>query len=614
MLHPLNLDRTYLQHWNADDALRELYVNAWDANGNKKPRMELSPTGNELTITNDGTLELSDFIYSASAKDTSRYQSGKFGAGLKDALAPLMRSEVTVKFITNEHIFTIVEQAAEMVGKVMLHVLVENVPEPSANAKRQTCVQLTGTDQKIAAMWEDFNRRLVLPKAWKPAYTGEQGELYNQPGGKIYLDYIKISEDKRLRFSYNFYAVHPDIRYNLMNRDRKNVTDEVYSIALGNLIFEAYCESEKVRKWFDTSGRKRKKELNYSKDLQNDRIDPWLVQAPSTIPEPIPTLQQPSSNTPVVVKPPTPQQDQVRPTAPTTTTTTTTTKTVIQTVAPPKPAMHVKPRQVEFFLPGNAQGLQSKCDEIMGGPSDNPSASCIKREVEEQLLRNLSSDEFEVQVPASNINHRDTKSDLALVVVFKTDHPEELRFAFLLAVAQTISGPGTQLPQCVTFTHNATGYEVDLIPAVPGDPICNSIQQDAHPNLMLLRQVTQLVQHWVEKNEIQLEGSAVEQLTLFVIPRQKNLVKWTLDVAVAKVFELMANLIPNTKVIGWLQTIEVNNQGMAGGCTLEIVSPEEGVGNLADWFTMDDLRKLKALAHSQLTRFQLAMPLCYYKY
>ena len=240
----LNIEKI-LENWETYHAIREIIANALD-------EQLLTDTKDvEITIDNN-TWHIRD--YGRGLKYTNLTQNenqekltnpsviGKFGIGLKDALATFDRKGIKVLIKSKFGDITLSKTAKE--GFADIITLHANISEPTDDNFIGTKFIIDGaTDEDITKA-----KNLFLK------FTGEQilektkaGDIVNKVGsiGKIYINGVKVAEEERFLFSYNITQLTSAIKKSL-NRERTNVgrtayTDSVKKILLG-------CKSTDVAK------------------------------------------------------------------------------------------------------------------------------------------------------------------------------------------------------------------------------------------------------------------------------------------------------------------------------------------------------------------------------
>ncbi len=239
----LNIDKI-LDNWDVAHAIRELIANALDESTLSRTA---SPTISKTapgcwTIRDFGRgLKHQDLIQSENAeKIASPIVIGKFGVGLKDALATLDRNRVMVT-LRSRHgdigLSRVSKHAFEDI--VTLHA---TVSPPSQPHMLGTECNLSGiTDEmmeRAKGMFLAFTRSVALEQT-------RYGGVYPPIGslGVIYVNGMKVAEEPNFLFSYDITAVNAVIKKSL-NRERQNLGRSAYSDRVRAILLA--CSSTEV--------------------------------------------------------------------------------------------------------------------------------------------------------------------------------------------------------------------------------------------------------------------------------------------------------------------------------------------------------------------------------
>jgi hypothetical protein len=240
----LNIEKI-LENWETYHAIREVIANALDEQLlTDTKEVEITKQGNAWHIRDYGRgLKYTNLTQNENQEKLSNPKViGKFGIGLKDAMATFDRKGVKVLIKSKFGDITLAKSAKE--GFADIITLHANIVEPSDN-------KLVGTEFIIeGATDEDISKAKNLFLK----FTGEQilettkaGDIVNKVGsiGKIYINGVKVAEEENFLFSYNITQPTAAIK-KALNRERTNVgrtayTDSVKKILLG-------CKSTEVAK------------------------------------------------------------------------------------------------------------------------------------------------------------------------------------------------------------------------------------------------------------------------------------------------------------------------------------------------------------------------------
>lgn len=234
-----------LESWTVADAVREVIANALD---------EQALTGtDEVAIYEDdeGRWHVRDHgrglhhEHLAQHEDAEKLDNpdvviGKFGVGLKDALATFHRNGVDV-VIHSSHETIRLEEApkAEFDDVETLH----GVVSPPERELEGTDVVLDGVSyHQIEAAKENFLRFAGLERLEETPY----GEVYATPDGEdagVYVTGLRVATEENFLFSYNVTRTTKRVR-EAQNRERSNVGRTAYTRRVKDIL--QACESTAV--------------------------------------------------------------------------------------------------------------------------------------------------------------------------------------------------------------------------------------------------------------------------------------------------------------------------------------------------------------------------------
>lgn len=240
----LNMEEV-LEAWGVADATREVIANALD-------EQALTDTGEvEIYKDDEGKWHIRDYgrglrhEHLTQNEDEEKLNNpdkviGKFGVGLKDALATFYRNGVDIT-IHSKHETITVEKApkADFEDIETLHGLIYS-PERDIEG---TDVVLDGiTETQIDQAKSNFLR-----------FTDDEvleetkfGEVYATPAGedsRIYVTGLKVATEENFLFSYNITKTTKQVR-DALNRERSNVGRTAYSSRVKDILRE--CETTEV--------------------------------------------------------------------------------------------------------------------------------------------------------------------------------------------------------------------------------------------------------------------------------------------------------------------------------------------------------------------------------
>ncbi len=166
---------------------------------------------------------------------------GKFGIGLKDALATFERKKIKVTLRSKHGDITI--NKSEKYGFndiVTLHAKINPPSEP----------ELIGTDILLENVsYDDIEQAkslFLIFSAQKLIESTEYGEVYEKKGiSNIYINGVRVAEEEDFLFSYNITSLTKKIR-KALNRERSNVGRNAYSDRVKRILLS--CKSEAIAK------------------------------------------------------------------------------------------------------------------------------------------------------------------------------------------------------------------------------------------------------------------------------------------------------------------------------------------------------------------------------
>jgi hypothetical protein len=239
----LNIQRV-LEHWTVAEALREIIANALD-------EAALSESAEPQIFEADHAWHVRDFgrglryeHFTQNEDDEKLARSelviGKFGVGLKDAMATFDRNGVSVT-IQSKHCYITIESVAKhgFDDVLTLHAAVEESTNP----------QMVGTEFVFRGLkGSDVDRA----KDFFLIYSGDEvlegtgyGQVLRRRGesARIYVSGLRVAEEPNFLFSYNITSLTKALR-SALNRERSNVGRQAYSDRVKAILLE--CSSAAV--------------------------------------------------------------------------------------------------------------------------------------------------------------------------------------------------------------------------------------------------------------------------------------------------------------------------------------------------------------------------------
>lgn len=238
----LNIEKV-LENWTVAHAIREIIANALD---------EQILTGTEdIRIHRDtaGKWHIRDYGRGIRYQHLTQNENeekqvhpnliGKFGVGLKDALATFDRNGIGVT-IDSKHGHITIGQSIKY-GFSDITTLHAYIDKPLDKNLVGTDFCLSGcTDMDIHNAKKLFLRFTDIEKL----ETTEYGEILDKRGlvGEIFINGIKVAEEPNFLFSYNITSMNATLR-KALNRERTNVGRTAYSDRIRAILLSAESEA-----------------------------------------------------------------------------------------------------------------------------------------------------------------------------------------------------------------------------------------------------------------------------------------------------------------------------------------------------------------------------------
>jgi len=241
----LNIEKI-LEDWEIHHGIREVIANAID-------EQKITNTKDvEIYQDDNGKWHIRDYgrglkyEHLTQNEDQEKLQNpnliGKFGIGLKDALATFDRNNVNVLIKSRFGDITI--DKSEKHGFEDILTLHAVISPPSAP-------ELIGTDVILGNIsQEDIDKAKALFLRFSGAElveSTEYGEVYKNTKEKayIYINGVKVAEEDNFLFNYNITSLTKQIR-KALNRERTNVGRNAYRDRVMKILLS--CKSENIAK------------------------------------------------------------------------------------------------------------------------------------------------------------------------------------------------------------------------------------------------------------------------------------------------------------------------------------------------------------------------------
>ncbi|HMD53439.1 MAG TPA: GYF domain-containing protein [Phycisphaerae bacterium] len=218
----LNIEK-FLEHWDVEQAIREIIANALDEQALTQTQevviQEMAPDAWCIRDFGRG-LRIEHFTLNENDEKHQNRDSviGKFGVGLKDAIATLCRIGVTVQARSRFGVFRVAQLPKHGFGEIQtIHILYDDTPQ-----------EMCGTEFTLSPLSRE---KVEAAKHLFMQFSGDQ-ILENTPigdilrrgavGGKIYISGVLAADEPNFLFSYNVRQVTPAMQKKL-NRERGNI-------------------------------------------------------------------------------------------------------------------------------------------------------------------------------------------------------------------------------------------------------------------------------------------------------------------------------------------------------------------------------------------------------
>jgi hypothetical protein len=232
----LNIEKV-LEDWGVHHALREVIANALDEQALTATR--------EIEIFKDktGRWHIRDFGRGLRYEHLTQKENreklgkpqqviGKFGVGLKDALATFDRHKVGVLITSKYGDITLSKAEKHGFADIRtLHAIINDASDPAMVGTDFVLANIT--DAAVAAA-KDFFLRFSDDELLETTEFGQV--LTKRRTARIYITGLRVAEEENFLFSYNITSITKSIR-KALNRERTNVgrtayTDRVKTILL----------------------------------------------------------------------------------------------------------------------------------------------------------------------------------------------------------------------------------------------------------------------------------------------------------------------------------------------------------------------------------------------
>lgn len=239
----LNIEKI-LENWENYHAIREIIANALDE------QIITNTKDIEIKQTSDGWWHIIDYGRGLNYHHLTQNENeeklsndkliGRFGVGLKDALATLYRHNIKVEIKSKYGVIRL--KTASKIGFEDIVTLHAEIAPPDDVCMIGTDFCLYGCTQedieKAKSLFLKFTKNIVLE-------TTKYGEVLNNDeiNSNIYINGVKVAEEPNFLFSYNITSLTAQIK-KALNRERTNVGRTAYTGRVKDILKD--CSSSTV--------------------------------------------------------------------------------------------------------------------------------------------------------------------------------------------------------------------------------------------------------------------------------------------------------------------------------------------------------------------------------
>ena len=230
----------FLEDWTVEDALREIISNALDECVLSKTREPVIWNQGEYWVIEDfgRGLQCEHLTQSESEEKSQAGDAviGKFGVGLKDALAVLHRRNIETRVITPQRTFEL--EYKQKSGFDDIETLHAVVTEGDTGREVGTAFHLRGV---TPGQMEAAKRLFVRYAGNRVVEKGRFGEVIARPalgGAPVYIAGVQAAEEQNFLFGYNITSINSEVR-KALNRERKNVSRGAYRERVKTILMDS---------------------------------------------------------------------------------------------------------------------------------------------------------------------------------------------------------------------------------------------------------------------------------------------------------------------------------------------------------------------------------------
>ncbi|WP_216822414.1 hypothetical protein [Francisella tularensis] len=241
----LNIEKI-LENWEMHHAIREIIANAIDES-------ILSKTQGVQIFKENSTWIIRD--YGRGLKHTHLTQNenyeklnhneviGKFGIGLKDALATFYRKSAKITILSKYNLISVEVSAKEGFQDILtLHAIIKETSDANFIGTEFRLDGITDDEMYSAKkLFLKFSDEKILEDTPRGQIIDKAGEI-----GNIYINGVKVAEEKNFLFSYNITLLTAPIK-KALNRERTNVGRSAYTESVKKILLSS-SHSDVIKK------------------------------------------------------------------------------------------------------------------------------------------------------------------------------------------------------------------------------------------------------------------------------------------------------------------------------------------------------------------------------
>ena len=238
-LFDLNVEKI-LDHWGVPEAAREVIANALDEQaltGTAEPQIVKRKDGWHITDFGRG-LRYQHLTQNENPEKRRKADLvvGKFGVGLKDALATFHRRGIGVKVRTPYADITLQRAAKSNFADVKtLHAAITAPTEPE---RKGTDFALTHLTNKDIAAAKDYFLRFAGDEELEKTDLGTILRRRPEQPARVYVKGVRVASEDQFLFSYNITSTTAQLQ-RALNRERTNVGRSAYQDRVKAILLKA---------------------------------------------------------------------------------------------------------------------------------------------------------------------------------------------------------------------------------------------------------------------------------------------------------------------------------------------------------------------------------------